>query len=218
MDGRDYALNASSFVTIPRGMPHSITRRGSQSAHLRLDAHRTALPAGTMTSSIPPGPGHRCPGLAIRLAGLLLCAAPANAQTTAIRFGELWDGSRLVKDALVIVEGDRVLRVETGGRSAYIERNLEIGPPRGQGGCAPGDGLGCRVPRCSVRTPASSAGSSRPGCRRSRRSRPRRSPAQSFSAAGSARQGATRVPRGSRGSRGQSAEDHRHAVRRRAIG
>ena len=69
-----------------------------------------------MTSSIPPGPGRRCLGLAIGIAGLLLCAAPAGAQTKAIRFGQLWDGSRLVKDALVVVEGDRVVRVEAGGR------------------------------------------------------------------------------------------------------
>ena len=69
-----------------------------------------------MTSSIPPGLGRQCLGLAIGIAGLLLCAAPAAAQTTAIRFGQLWDGSRLVKDALVVVEGDRVVRVEAGGR------------------------------------------------------------------------------------------------------
>ena len=30
MGGRDHALSASSFVTIPRGTPHSITRRGSR--------------------------------------------------------------------------------------------------------------------------------------------------------------------------------------------
>ncbi len=69
-----------------------------------------------MTSSIPPGLGRQCLGLAIGIAGLLLCAAPAAAQTKAIRFGQLWDGSRLVKDALVVVEGDRVVRVEAGGR------------------------------------------------------------------------------------------------------
>ena len=30
MDGREHALNASSFVTIPRGTAHSIARRGSR--------------------------------------------------------------------------------------------------------------------------------------------------------------------------------------------
>ena len=30
MGGREHALNASSFVTIPRGTTHSITRRGSR--------------------------------------------------------------------------------------------------------------------------------------------------------------------------------------------
>ena len=69
-----------------------------------------------MTSSIPPGLRRQCLGLAIGIAGLLLCAASAAAQTKAIRFGQLWDGSRLVKDALVVVEGDRVVRVEAGGR------------------------------------------------------------------------------------------------------
>jgi imidazolonepropionase-like amidohydrolase len=65
---------------------------------------------------MPPGPRQRGLGLAIGIAGLLLSAAPAGAQTKAIRFGQLWDGSRLVKDALVVVEGDRVVRVESGGR------------------------------------------------------------------------------------------------------
>ena len=79
-----------------------------------------------MTSSIPPGLGRHCLGLAIGIAALLLCAAPAAAQTTAIRFGQLWDGSRLVKDALVVVEGDRVVRVEAGGRVPEGAESLDL--------------------------------------------------------------------------------------------
>jgi len=52
--------------------------------------------------------------LAVVVAGLLL-PSPAAAQTTAVRFGRLWDGTRVIPDALVIIEGDRIVRVETGG-------------------------------------------------------------------------------------------------------
>ncbi len=38
----------------------------------------------------------------------------ASAQTTAIRFGRLWDGMRVVDKPLVIVERDRIVRVTTG--------------------------------------------------------------------------------------------------------
>ncbi len=33
---------------------------------------------------------------------------------TAVRFGQLWDGDKVLKNATVIVEGDRITRVETG--------------------------------------------------------------------------------------------------------
>jgi imidazolonepropionase-like amidohydrolase len=42
-------------------------------------------------------------------------AAPAPpAMPTAIRFGHLWDGSRMLNDATVVVEGDRITAVGTG--------------------------------------------------------------------------------------------------------
>ncbi len=47
----------------------------------------------------------------------LLVVAGANAavaQTQAIRFGHLWDGTRLIADAVVIVEGPQIVRVGTG--------------------------------------------------------------------------------------------------------
>ena len=53
----------------------------------------------------------------------LLSAPPAFAQTQAIRFGRLWDGSRLTTDAVVIVEGDRIVRVESG--AAALPKGVE---------------------------------------------------------------------------------------------
>ncbi|HEX2457104.1 MAG TPA: amidohydrolase family protein [Vicinamibacterales bacterium] len=47
-------------------------------------------------------------------ASLLLLALPATAQTKAIRFGQLWDGTRVIADAVVVIEGDRIVRVATG--------------------------------------------------------------------------------------------------------
>src|SRR5215468_2283461 len=34
---------------------------------------------------------------------------------TALRFGELWDGHRVVRDAVVVVEGDKVVSVAAHG-------------------------------------------------------------------------------------------------------
>jgi imidazolonepropionase-like amidohydrolase len=53
---------------------------------------------------------------AVVVASLLL-PSPATAQTTAVRFGRLWDGTRVIPDALVIVEGDRIARVVPGDRA-----------------------------------------------------------------------------------------------------
>src|SRR5205807_1014777 len=44
-----------------------------------------------------------------------LFALHAAAATKAIRFGRLWDGHRVVADAVVIVEGDRIQSVTSGG-------------------------------------------------------------------------------------------------------
>lgn len=48
------------------------------------------------------------------LACLFGVAAGAEAQVKAIRFGTLWDGAQVVKDAVVIVEGDRIRAVGQG--------------------------------------------------------------------------------------------------------
>jgi imidazolonepropionase-like amidohydrolase len=45
---------------------------------------------------------------------VLLAAAPAAAQTTAVRFGRLWDGERMLADAVVVIQGDRIVGVDRG--------------------------------------------------------------------------------------------------------
>ena len=44
----------------------------------------------------------------------LASAAVADAQTRAVRFGKLWDGSKVITDAVVVVTGDRITSVGTG--------------------------------------------------------------------------------------------------------
>jgi imidazolonepropionase-like amidohydrolase len=44
----------------------------------------------------------------------LTFATIAQAQTKAIRFGKLWDGSKTITDAVVVVNGDRITSVGTG--------------------------------------------------------------------------------------------------------
>jgi imidazolonepropionase-like amidohydrolase len=53
---------------------------------------------------------------ALRLAVLLLAisALDAAAPTSAIRFGRLWDGERVIDNAVVLVEGTRIVRVASG--------------------------------------------------------------------------------------------------------
>ncbi len=48
------------------------------------------------------------------LVATCLGAAPVSAQPKAIRFKQLWDGSSLIADAVVVVEGDRIVRVDRG--------------------------------------------------------------------------------------------------------
>jgi imidazolonepropionase-like amidohydrolase len=38
----------------------------------------------------------------------------ASAQTRVLRFGKLWDGSHIINGAIVVVEGDRIVRVASG--------------------------------------------------------------------------------------------------------
>ena len=54
----------------------------------------------------------------ILLAVLSHMDAPTGAAPQAVkalRFGQLWDGSRLVPKAIVVVKGDRIVSVGTGG-------------------------------------------------------------------------------------------------------
>ncbi len=52
--------------------------------------------------------------LFIALAAVLVLTTAAQAQTTALRFSKLWDGSKVVTDAVVVVSGDRITAVGTG--------------------------------------------------------------------------------------------------------
>jgi len=45
---------------------------------------------------------------------LVLVPSPARAQTKAVRFGHLWDGSRVVTDAVVVIDKDRITGVGSG--------------------------------------------------------------------------------------------------------
>src|ERR1700712_1332274 len=49
------------------------------------------------------------------IAFLLAAQAPALAAATAIKFGKLWDGHRVVTDAVVVVQNGHVLSVSSGG-------------------------------------------------------------------------------------------------------
>jgi imidazolonepropionase-like amidohydrolase len=51
---------------------------------------------------------------ALALVIVLVGVVPALAQTQAIRFGKLWDGERTIADAVVVVEGDRIVSVGSG--------------------------------------------------------------------------------------------------------
>jgi imidazolonepropionase-like amidohydrolase len=45
---------------------------------------------------------------------MLSTAATVAAQTTALRFAKLWDGERVIADAVVIVDGNKIVRVDSG--------------------------------------------------------------------------------------------------------
>ena len=53
--------------------------------------------------------------LCLAAAIMMLPLAGAAAQTTAVTFGRLWDGARLMSNAVVVIEGDRIVRVTEGG-------------------------------------------------------------------------------------------------------
>ena len=45
----------------------------------------------------------------------LAVVSTAQAQTRAVRFGKLWDGDKMVADAVVVMKGDRITAVGSGG-------------------------------------------------------------------------------------------------------
>ncbi|MEW6323396.1 MAG: amidohydrolase family protein [Acidobacteriota bacterium] len=66
----------------------------------------------------------RTPPLARVVALLLLTAVPAAAQPWAVRFSQLWDGTRVTKDAVVVIDGQRIIAVGAGG--AAIPRGARV--------------------------------------------------------------------------------------------
>lgn len=55
---------------------------------------------------------------------ILAIASSAQAQPRAIRFGKLWDGSKVTTDAVVVVEGERIVSVGSG--SAAIPAGAQV--------------------------------------------------------------------------------------------
>src|SRR5262249_43561088 len=54
--------------------------------------------------------------LACLLTAALAAAAPQPTGRTALRFGHAWDGTRLLDDVLIVIEGDKIVSVEPGRR------------------------------------------------------------------------------------------------------
>ena len=54
----------------------------------------------------------------------LVSAASAQAQIRAIRFGKVWDGSKLIADAVVVVEGNRITAVGSG--NSAVPKGVEV--------------------------------------------------------------------------------------------
>ncbi len=61
---------------------------------------------------------------AVIVLSVLALGDVAAAQTKVVRFGQLWDGTRVVKDAVVVVEGDRITRVASG--SGDLPKGAEV--------------------------------------------------------------------------------------------
>jgi imidazolonepropionase-like amidohydrolase len=65
----------------------------------------------------------------------LLIAVDAAAQTTTVRFGRLWDGERVINDAVVVVDGNRIVSVGSGasaiptGKTDVIDLRKYTGLP-----------------------------------------------------------------------------------------
>src|SRR5439155_13717101 len=52
--------------------------------------------------------------------------ATVNSDVKVLRFGKLWDGSKVIGDALVVVEGERVKSVGSGGEAPDGAPTIEI--------------------------------------------------------------------------------------------
>ena len=54
----------------------------------------------------------------ILLLTMVLCiSVSANAATKAIKFGKLWDGHKVIDNAVVVVENDKIVGVTPNGRA-----------------------------------------------------------------------------------------------------
>ena len=62
--------------------------------------------------------------LALGLILLLAIASSASAQTRAVRFGRLWDGSKVITNAVVTVNGDRIIAIGAG--NAAVPKGAEV--------------------------------------------------------------------------------------------
>jgi imidazolonepropionase-like amidohydrolase len=58
----------------------------------------------------------------------LAISAHVSAQTQVVRFARLWDGSRIVNDAVVTIENGRVVRVASGGAIAGDATVIDLRP------------------------------------------------------------------------------------------
>src|SRR6185503_19065909 len=54
----------------------------------------------------------------------VFAASATQAQTKAIRFGKLWDGTKTITDAVVVVDGDRITSVGTGNSAVPKDAQL----------------------------------------------------------------------------------------------
>src|SRR2546428_12832619 len=54
----------------------------------------------------------------------MLAPSVARAQTKAVRFGHLWDGSRVIADAVVVIENDRITSVGRG--NAAVPQGADV--------------------------------------------------------------------------------------------
>jgi len=62
--------------------------------------------------------------LLITLAFASLAHAQTRVETRAVRFGKLWDGSKSITDAVVVIDGDRITAVGSG--NAAVPRGAEV--------------------------------------------------------------------------------------------